>query len=343
MKRKKAATFQYSWRAELDSFTIYQKLSHLEGQNKKGLLFQKLSQESLDQSKVWQQKDINGVNWTYTPSLRVKIVSLLLDLMGPKYLIDVLSAMKIRGLSLYRVGEHHEDPKTADEELHSKIKSGANLRASVFGVNDGLVSNASLVFAMVGAGSTDNTIILTGIAGLLAGGFSMAAGEFISVKSQTELYENQLQLEEAEFDEFPEEEAKELSLIYQAKGLSKDVADQITAALIKDKNKTLDTLAREELGINPDELSSPYQAALYSFISFSIGAIIPIIPFLLSFSHAASFSMGMAVTGLFLTGLFISLLTGSAPIWSALRMTIVGLLAGLSTYLIGQMIGVSVN
>src|SRR5262249_41889667 len=149
---------------------------------------------------------------------------------------------------------------------------GGNLRAAVFGVNDGLVSNTSLVMGVAGAGAANDFVLMTGVAGLLAGALSMAAGEYVSVRSQREMYEYQIALERAELEEYPEEEAEELALIYQARGVEIGQARELTRTLLARPEQALDVLSREELGLNPDSLGSPWGAAAYSFLSFAIGA-----------------------------------------------------------------------
>ncbi len=331
-----------SWNIEMDSYLIYKVLSEIEKDNDKGILFRKLSSESYTQSEIWKKKLAPQSDlWTYKASIQIRIISCLLKFFGPRYVLHFLPATKVRGLSVYRIPETgHYKGLNADEKVHSKIKSGSNLRAAIFGINDGLVSNASLVFAMVGAGTDNRTIIIAGISGLLAGSFSMATGEYISVKSQRELYENQINIEKTELAEFPEEEAKELSLIYQAKGVDKVTADKVSESLINDPEKALDTLIREELGLNPHELGSAMGASLSSFISFSLGAIIPILPYLfLQTPKALIIAISLSSIALFSIGVIISFLTGKSPIKNGLRMCILGWLAGATTYIIGYYLG----
>lgn len=332
-----------NWSDELDAHTVYGALVAREQGNTKGFLFEQLKNESLHQAEIWKEKaGEEGKSWVYQPSARVKLISSLIGTFGPGLFIDALSAMKIRGMSVYRSGSQHPVVKdTESEKIHSKMKAGSNLRAAVFGVSDGLVSNASLVFAMVGGKADNHTIVLAGVAGLLAGGLSMATGEYISVKSQTELFENQIGLERDELEAFPEEEAKELSLIYQAKGIDKETADKISFTLVQDKEKALDTLAREELGLNPSELGSPVGAAISSFFSFTVGAFLPILPFLI-LTEGAKFSLILSLSSLFAIGLMISFLTGKSALVSAFRMTLLGFLSGAVTYYIGSLIGVAV-
>jgi VIT1/CCC1 family predicted Fe2+/Mn2+ transporter len=224
---------------------------------------------------------------------------------------------------------------------------GGNLRAAVFGVNDGLVSNASLIMGVAGASGpsgSDTVIMLAGIAGLLAGAFSMAAGEYLSVRSQREMYEYQIGLERDELEQYPAEEAAELALIFQAKGLEREEARRLSEKLIADPDQALDTLTREELGLNPDELGSPWGAALFSFFSFASGALLPLLPFLVTTGAPALFSaMGMTAVALFAVGAALSLFTGRHALTGGLRMLAIGSAAGGATYLIGKALGVSLG
>lgn len=186
------------------------------------------------------------------------------------------------GLSVYSSrAPGHEMPTTIEEvgARRTGAGSGGNLRAAVLGVNDGLVSHASLIPGLAGA-SSQSEVMLSGVAGLLAGAFSMAAGECISVRSQRELFESQIALERAELAEYPREEAAELALIYAARGIPKDEAQGLADRIVADPARALDTLAREELGLDPEELGSPIGAAAFSFGAFAIGASIPLAPFL---------------------------------------------------------------
>ncbi|UCE32321.1 MAG: VIT1/CCC1 transporter family protein, partial [Burkholderiales bacterium] len=220
---------------------------------------------------------------------------------------------------------------------------GGNLRAAVFGINDGLVSNASLIMGMAGAAADSRTLLLAGVAGLLAGAFSMAAGEYVSVRSQREVFEYQIALERAELEEYPEAEAEELAIIYQAKGLARDEARRIAGTLIADPERALDTLAREELGLNPDELGSPWGAAIASFVAFGAGALIPLLPFLVLDARLAfGWTVTLTALALFSVGAVLSLYTGRGAVVSGIRMLAIGAAAGLATYGIGALVGVAV-
>ena len=229
------------------------------------------------------------------------------------------------------------------ERWHRAGGRSGTLRAIIFGVSDGLVSNLSLVMGVAGAAADNPSfILLAGIAGLLAGAFSMAAGEYISMQSQRELFERQIALERAEIEAMPEEEEAELAAAYRAKGFSHDEAAAIAHRIFQDPKAALDMLVREELGLDPDELGSPWGAAVGSFIAFAIGAIIPVIPFLFGGGTAViAVSLGLSLVALFLVGAAVSLLTGRSLIFSGFRQLGLGLAAAIVTYLIGSLIGVS--
>jgi VIT1/CCC1 family predicted Fe2+/Mn2+ transporter len=228
------------------------------------------------------------------------------------------------------------------EKRHRSVGGNA-IRAAVLGGNDGLVSNFSLVMGIAGATVAQTGVLLAGIAGLLAGALSMALGEWISVKSSQELYENQMQLEMDELETNPEGERKELKLIYMAKGIPEDQAIKIVDDLMKDKNLAHQVLVKEELGINAEELKgSAIEAALSSFFLFAIGAIIPVLPFMfLSGYQAIVLSTLLSAIGLFLIGAAITLFTGRNVCFSGFRQVIFGLAAAAVTFGIGKLIGVS--
>src|SRR6266496_2509944 len=221
--------------------------------------------------------------------------------------------------------------------------SGA-LRAAIFGVNDGLVSNLSLVMGVTGGQADRKFILLAGLAGLLAGAFSMGAGEFISVTSQRELFQREIALESEEIVAMPDEEANELALIYRAKGIGREDAEALAKRIMRDHDTALDTMAREELGLNPEELGSPTRVAASSFASFAIGAVLPVLAWMFSAGTAAfATSIILSALALFLVGAGISLLTGRSAIRSGIRQLLVGGAAAVATFGIGRLIGVSVS
>lgn len=229
------------------------------------------------------------------------------------------------------------------ERWHRAGGRSGTLRAVIFGVSDGLVSNLSLVMGVAGAASDNPSfILLAGIAGLLAGAFSMGAGEYISMQSQRELFERQIALERAELEAMPEEEEAELAAAYRAKGFPPDEAASIAHRIFGDRDAALDILVREELGLDPDELGSPWGAATGSFVAFAIGAVIPVLPFLLGGGSAViAASLVLSLIALFLVGAAVSLLTGRGLLFSGFRQMGLGLAAALVTYAIGSLIGVS--
>lgn len=227
------------------------------------------------------------------------------------------------------------------EGRHRGTGGGNALRASVLGSSDGLTSNLSLVMGVAGAQLTAHQVLLTGLAGLLAGALSMAIGEWLSVQSARELYGRQIAIEQEELKQSPEEEREELSLIYQAKGLDPDAANATASRILSDPSSALDTLAREELGIDPAELGgSAWEAAIASFLLFAVGAILPVIPFIFLAGWAATIlSVALSVIGLFVIGAGITLTTG-APLWKASgRQIALGLAAAVITYGVGRLVG----
>ena len=231
----------------------------------------------------------------------------------------------------------------AQLEGRHRAGGGNALRAAVLGANDGLVSNLSLVMGVAGAALNNSTILITGFAGLLAGAISMALGEWLSVQSSRELYKHQIGIEQAELAAAPQEEAEELALIYEARGLPKDEAQRMAQHIISDPTSALETLAREELNVDPSELGgSAWEAALTSFFLFAIGAIIPVLPYtFLSGSTAVTASMAMSGVGLFIIGAGITLFTGRNVFYSGARQVLFGLVAAMITFGIGRLIGIS--
>ncbi|MEX2204272.1 MAG: VIT1/CCC1 transporter family protein [Actinomycetota bacterium] len=258
--------------------------------------------------------------------------------------VDVLSSFA-RRMRRRRIVPH---PGPTDDKQHTEQRAGGKsgaLRAAIFGVNDGLVSNLSLIFGVAGAGVSNKVVILAGVAGMLAGAFSMAAGEYISVRVQREVFERLIHLEAHEIWTEPEEERAELAELYIRKGLSRELADRLSEEIMKDPALALDTHAREELGLDPDEgLGSPEAAAASSFTTFSVGAFVPLLPFLFGSGAAAvAVSAGLAGTALFGVGAAMTYLTGRSPLLSGARMLLIGAGAAAITYLVGTLLSASVG
>ena len=284
-------------------------------------LFTRLGEEALAQGKMWAHDAPEANAWRFTPDARTRVVAALVRRFGAARMRPALAAMKVRGLSVYSTsagdGVHPMPQSVGEIGARHKSVEGGNLRAGIFGVNDGLVSNASLILGMAGANAEPRTVVLAGIAGLIAGAFSMAAGEYVSVRSQRELYEYQIGLERDELEKYPDEEAAELALIYAARGVPLAEAQRFSASLIANPIHALDTLAREELGLNPDALGSPWGAATSSFAAFATGAFLPLLPFLITQGPLAlKISIALSLVALFGVGAALSLFTGRGALRS---------------------------
>jgi VIT1/CCC1 family predicted Fe2+/Mn2+ transporter len=343
-----------NWKEEKRSAYLYRTLAETESNPVHQKLFHDLSLMAEKQAILWEEqfkKSQIPIPEHYYPDRKTKFVAWLVRRFGTKTLRPMLAAMKVRGMSIYH-GSHLEHPfPTVSGQMeyrHRSITQGGNLRAAVFGMSDGLLSNASLILGVAGASVSHSFILLSGIAGLLAGAFSMGTGEYISVRSQREMLEHQIELEKHELDTYPEEEAAELALIYQARGLPKEEAEKVAQILIQNPEKALDTLAREELGVNPDQLGSPWQAAFSSFFSFATGAIIPLIPFIWGTAHSQShlsLIISIILTGISLFGLgaILSLFTHRNMWLSGLRVLLIGSVVGCFTYGIGMLFDITVH
>jgi VIT1/CCC1 family predicted Fe2+/Mn2+ transporter len=340
-----------SWFHERESAWLYREVARAEPDPRKSELFLKLAAAAEDQALRWEQTPAGRATpgRIFRPSLRARIVARLVRRFGPRSLRGVLAAMKLRGLSIYSSSEApagHAMPTSA-REVGARHRSavGGNLRATVFGVNDGLVSNASLVMGIAGAGAGSPYVLMTGIAGLLAGALSMAAGEYVSVRSQREMFEYQIALEREEVAEYPDEEAEELALIYHARGVDLEQAREMSQALLARPEQALDVLAREELGLNPDDLGSPWGAATSSFLAFAAGAALPLVPFIAGATGMRAVVLAAATTlvALFTVGLTLSLFTGRAGVRGGLRMVLIGGGAGLVSFCVGRAVGSAVQ
>jgi VIT1/CCC1 family predicted Fe2+/Mn2+ transporter len=333
-----------SWYHERESAWLYRQVAAAESDPRKQALFLKLADAAEQQAGRWQK---DGAAREFRPSLRARLVARLLARFEARSLRPILAAMKLRGLSTYDaapVNIGHPMPRSlAQVGARHRTAVGGSLRAAVFGVNDGLVSNVSLVLGVAGAGVHNSFVLTAGAAGLLAGALSMAAGEYVSVRSQREMYEYQIALEREELAEYPAEEAEELALIYHARGLELTQARELSRSLLANPQQALDILAREELGLNPDDLGSPWRAASASFVTFALGAAVPLVPFILGLgpARAVPTSAGITVIALFVVGLSLSLFTGRSAWRSAWRMVLIGGGAGAISFLVGKAFGVS--
>jgi len=217
---------------------------------------------------------------------------------------------------------------------------GGGARAAVFGVSDGLVSNVALILGMAGAQASPGAVRLAGIAGLIAGSFSMAAGEYISMRAQSELMLRELDVERQAIRHDPEDERKELAAIYESRGIDADLARELSVKMMRDPELALETHAREELGINPEETGNPVQSAVSSFIMFGIGAFIPLLPWLITSGTTATiWSVVLGGVAAFGVGAALAVFTGRSWLWSASRQLLISGVAAAVTYSVGHLVG----
>jgi vacuolar iron transporter family protein len=355
---------------EVEASALYNAMAKAETNPQLAEVYRKLATIEDKHAALWKQKLREaGVNPdTIKPGLRAKLNGWLVRRFGPSVILPTMANLETADRTRYDHQPEATKDFPMDERSHARVLTllarapggaeggvlaklegrhksigGNALRAAVLGGADGLVSNLSLVMGVAGAQMSEHAILVTGLAGLLAGASSMAIGEWVSVQSSRELNQRQLAVEADELMAAPAEEEEELSLIYQAKGLPEVEAKALAKKLISDPTKALDTLAREELGIDPDELGgSAWEAAYTSFLLFSCGAIIPVFPFFFLKGYlAVGISILASALGLFGIGALITLVTGRSVLRSGLRQLAMGLAAALVTYTIGHLIGVN--
>ena len=366
---------------ERDAVALYDGLARIEKDTRRAEAFKTIAGNERRHADVWANKlrELGAtVPETGGPRLRIRIILLVARLFGTHAVRDLVQALEGDEEELYNAQaspevhaiaaderEHLEIWKrlsggagtapsashvahrpsdiAANERWHHAGRSGT-LRAVIFGVSDGLVSNLALVMGIAGASQGEGSfVLLAGVAGLLAGAFSMAAGEYISMQSQRELFERQIALEKAELEAMPEEEQAELASVYRSKGFTQAEAETIAARMFENPQHALDALVREELGLDPDELGSAWGAAFGSFVAFGVGAIVPVIPYLIGSGREAFVAaIGLSVAALFAVGAGVSLLTGRSLLYSGGRQVFIGAAAAAVTYAVGLAIGIAV-
>ena len=363
--------YRRNLQAEIDGAAIYRGMAAGERNPALVKVYMSLAQTEERHAELWADRLRHAGEQVGEPAPtgQARVLAWLARRAGPQWVLPAIAQQERQARTMY---DHQPEAAgtslPGDERSHARILrevetsgmpgdalarlegrhrsvGGNALRAAVLGANDGLVSNLSLVMGVAGAALPARSILITGMAGLLAGACSMAMGEWVSVRSSSEAAARQLEIEADELDTFPDEEAEELRLIYQAKGMSPTDAATLADHVMANRKTALEVQAREELGINPDELEgSPVVAAVSSFVLFAIGAIVPVLPFLVT-SGTVAVVLAVAGSGLGLFGLgaAITVFTGRGVVRSGLRQLAIGWGAAVVTYGIGTAIGVSLT
>lgn len=374
-ERKTAARYLANLQDEVDSAALYTTLAAIEDDSQLAQIYARLASVEEAHAQFWRNKlDRMGISTAHVrPDARTRLLGWLARRFGTSFVLPTVNLQEQADVGKY---DHQADARASGlpgaERSHARIvqamverqtggqglsgsslarlegrhraMGGNALRAAVLGANDGLVSNLSLVMGMAGAAADAKVVLMTGLAGLVAGACSMAMGEWLSVNSSRELFQRQIATEAEELENSPQEEREELVLIYQAKGLDADEARNLAEKVIANKDTALDTLVREELGINPDDLGgSPWNAALSSCGLFALGAIFPLLPYAVADGRAAMLgSVAAGAVALFAIGAGTSLFTGRGLLFSGCRQLAIGLSAAAITYGIGWAVGVTV-
>ena len=353
--------------SERDAAALYSRLAGVESGERRQI-FEELAEIERKHARHWEGKlraagaDVPAEE---PPSLRTRLLGLAARRFSTDAVLPLIERTERADAGVYDAEPDAAPGMAAEERSHARTLSTLNdgsrsdprrliarrerwhrtdrsgsLRAAVFGVSDGLVSNAALVMGFAGSGASRTAILLAGIAGLLAGAFSMAAGEYVSMSSQRESYQREIALEAQEVAEKPEEERAELVLLYRAKGLERAEAERLADRIMADPDVALDTLAREELGLDPDELGSPWSAAISSLLAFAAGALIVVLPYLFTGGAVALYvAIGLVVLALFAVGAGIGALNGRSVVRSGLRQVIAGGLAAAVVFGVGHLLG----
>jgi VIT1/CCC1 family predicted Fe2+/Mn2+ transporter len=372
--REAAARYRANLQGEVDGAALYRALADAEADPRLKQVYSRLAAVEEAHAEFWRKQLDRigartgrlGLGW------RTRALAWLARRFGPQFVLPTINRLEQRDSGQYDAqAEAVAGGLPAAERSHARVvqaiesstpgglqgsalarlegrhraMGGNALRAAVLGANDGLVSNLSLVMAVAGAALAERTILLTGLAGLVSGACSMAMGEWLSVNSSREFYQKQIDIEKSELEHAPEEEVEEIVLIYEAKGLPRPQAEALAQQMMANKDTALDTLVREELGIDPDSLGgSAWTAAASSFLLFSVGAVFPVAPFLLLGGRAAVIASLLASgVALAAIGAGTSLFTGRSVAFSAFRQLLIGYLAAAITYGIGMLAGVTLG
>ncbi len=350
-----------NWRHEMDAAHLYRFLAAREVNESRAAILLEMADSEVHHAGVMERglRELGIPLPQHRLSAQTRVLKQLARLFGPRVVYPIMHSFEIVGTAEYAAQDKATAALASDERSHARVLGelaqgggrterwhrsggGGTLRASVFGISDGLVSNLSLVMGFAGARADAKFVLLAGLAGLLAGASSMAAGEYVSMRAQKELFERQIELEAAELAVTPDEELEELVLIYRAKGFDKEHAEELARRLLEDPGVALDTLVREELGLDPRELGSPVGASVGSFFSFAVGASLPVIPFFFGASWPlVALSIGVSGLALFAVGAALSIFTGRSVMISGGRQLLIGAVAATVTFFLGKLIGVS--
>jgi VIT1/CCC1 family predicted Fe2+/Mn2+ transporter len=363
-----------NWQDEVDSATEYRAMASSEPDPRLVRVYANLAEMEEAHIAFWEDRlrKAGASVPPRRPSWRSRVLGGIARRFGPELVLATIAANEEVDQNVYvKQPETASTRMPAQERWHAKVLKqlvatqprglegsflgrlegrhrsvgGNALRAAVLGANDGLCSNLSLVMGVAGASIDSHGILVTGLAGLLAGACSMALGEWVSVTSSRELAQREIRIESSELTEDPEGEGDELKLIYEAKGLSPGEAETMVRHMLADRASAIDALTREELGIDPNQLGgSAWEAAITSFVLFAIGAVVPILPFVVARgSIAVASSLVISAVGLFAIGAAITLFTG-APVWrSGGRQLLLGLAAAGLTFGVGKLIGLAIS
>jgi VIT1/CCC1 family predicted Fe2+/Mn2+ transporter len=373
VSREDIARYRRNFEAEVDGVALYRLLAEAETNPALKSLYERLARTEQRHRDLWAERlrAAGAPVPRVRPSFRVRLLGWLARRFGTDLVAPVVMQMEQGGVDMYdNQPEAVEAGLPHDERAHARLfrqlarsrdgaaaagqiarlegrhrmASGNAIRAGVLGVNDGLVSTLILVMGVAGADPGRTFVLLSGLTGLLAGSFSMALGEWVSVRSSVEAFERELAVERDEIAMNPEEEMEELALIYEAKGLAPAQAREAAARIFEDREAALDTLAREELGMAPGEAGSPWVAAITSFLLFAVGALLPVLPWIFVGGLTAVVASGvLAAIGLFAAGAATSLFSAKPVLLTGGRMLVLGLLGSAITYGIGAAIGVGVG
>jgi VIT1/CCC1 family predicted Fe2+/Mn2+ transporter len=370
----KISRYRANLQDEIDSAAQYRAMAAAEGDARLGSIYARLADVEERHAAFWEKKlaEAGVAPGPRRASLRSRVLIALARRLGARAILGTVAASERADKNVYRDQPETAGTRmTAQEHGHARVLraletaprrqtdgsllaklegrhravGGNALRAAVLGANDGLCSNLSLVMGVAGAVADRHALLVTGLAGLVAGACSMALGEWVSVTSARELAERELDVERGELEEDPASEGEELQLIYEAKGLSADEAKAVSEQMLRDPAQALDTLAREELGINPADLGgSAREAALSSFLLFAVGAAVPVLPFAAwSGGAAIAASAAFSAAVLFGIGAAIALLSGRPILRAGVRQLALGLAAAGVTFGLGKLLGVAIG